>query len=178
MSQTTRMSHAERKARRREMVKLVRMKLRAGGSAAAIDEVAAQFGVHPRTVLIACREAKVKPPGRREERRNRRREMAEMVRAKLKHGGSGSAVDEVAMEFKVRLPIVRTACREAGIELPRRRSPRQSQLPTKTLSIIAEIVACPKKTLSEIARERGISRQRVFQIKSAAEANGLLAAVD
>lgn len=56
------MTHEDRRRRRREMVKFVRERIRAGEANSALNDAAGKYKVHAHTVRLACLEAGLRLP--------------------------------------------------------------------------------------------------------------------
>jgi hypothetical protein len=114
-----------------------------------------------------------------QERIARRGRMAKDVKQLLR---SGAAVDKalavVSNRYRVGSELVRSACRQHRVVLPRKPPTKLAGPSLKTLRIIAQLMKKPAelsdRNNSAIAREHGITRQRVGQIKREALEAGVL----
>jgi hypothetical protein len=111
----------------------------------------------------------------KQRRTERRRKIAEDFKRLL---GQGQEVKEcfrlVSEKHRAAIPIIRAACRENQIKIPRT-SPSKWNPSPQTFEIVAELIR--GRTMMEIAADRGLSKQRVHQIKQQARGSGILAAV-
>jgi transposase len=96
------------------------------------------------------------------ERFARRRAIAAYVAA-------GNSTQQAAVHFGVGLPTVRNACNEFRTEYPRENG-NSIQIPP--LKVVVEIVK--GKADSDIAKQFGLSRQRVYQVRKKVAESGLL----
>jgi hypothetical protein len=104
------------------------------------------------------------------QRTKRRKKMAEEVqRLMARKIDPEECLRRVSDKHLASIATVRGACREHGVNLPRKFSPVMAM---SSLEIIAELQAGRRGT--DIAKERGISRQRVDQIRRQAEQAGLV----
>jgi transposase-like protein len=97
----------------------------------------------------------------RQERAERRRKMAEEVKG-------GATLAEAAAKFGMSSAVARRACRDHGVEIPK----TERQPVPRTMQILAALLYT-KKGFARIAREFGVTRQRVEAISKAAAANGI-----
>lgn len=115
-----------------------------------INRVAREWKVTRTAVVNACREHGFKVQVSLVERGARRKRMAMFAQ---KNG-----VDAAAQEFGVSIGTVYGACRENGINLARK--PQEAEL---MLVITRKLLDGERQ--SDIARELGVSRQYVSQVK-------------
>lgn len=87
------------------------------------------------------------------ERWIRRRNIADHIKS------TNCTVDEAAQLFGVSIAIVHGACREHGVTRPSSRTDNH----VETLAIVADMFDA-SRTLSEIAKARNVSRQRVSRL--------------
>lgn len=88
-----------------------------------------------------------------EERRERRRRMAKDV-------GAGVPLTDVAQIYGVGLYTVYFACREAGVETHNYKSVSS----VRSFYVLKYLLDHPKSTMSSLAAELNIGRERVAQI--------------
>lgn len=101
----------------------------------------------------------------RQEKKLRRLEMAIAVK-------NGQPLADVAAKFGVSAALVRGACVENEVEIPKPKREKFTQLREETLHVIADLLA-GEKSYEQIAEERGLTKQRVGAIKISAEKAGL-----
>jgi hypothetical protein len=111
----------------------------------------------------------------KQRRTERRRKIAEEFKRLLSQGKEVPECFRLVTEkYRAAIPIIRAACRENQIKIPRT-SPSKWNPSPQTFEIVAELIR--GRTMTEIAAERGLSRQRVHQIKQQARGSGILKAV-
>lgn len=122
-----------------------------------INLVAKKWKVSRSTVVNSCREHGLKVQRSRKEQAARRKKMAKFAK---KHG-----VDVAAQEFGVSIGTVYLACREYDTK-----PVRKPQVAESTLVIVRKLLDGERQ--SDIARDLGVSRQYVSQVKRRAIAAG------
>lgn len=161
MNKASKIGHTSRQLLRAQRAKAMADAVRSGKS---MNEVATEFGTSEAIVRAACVQHMVRYPRRKRGPKSKveqRKPLAEAVR-------SGKSVAEVAKAFGQPYHAVRTACREQNVKLITSN--------VGAMKILAGLIS--GKHQSEVARELGVSRQRVSQVAQDAEKSGVFAAVE
>ena len=115
-----------------------------------------------------------------EQRIDRRRKIADDFRKLMEKGlDIKECYARTARKYGITTTTVKQACLEHQVKIPRMNNlePKSKTKPSsQTLMIIADLVR--GKKMSDIARQRNLTRQRIFLIKSEAEQAGLMQAVE
>lgn len=153
------MTHAELRERRR----LIAEAMRQGKT---VGEAAHAFGVGLSTAYAAARETGV--PGlcyaTYEERRKRRQKIAEAVR-------DGASIGEAAKRFGVSCRMVENAAREHCYS---RRQGRPPGITRSVWDVIDVLREDRTRADTDIAKQFGVTRGRIWQIRQQCIAHGLL----
>jgi DNA-binding CsgD family transcriptional regulator len=127
-------------------------------------DVAAEYGKSEATVRMACVQHKIDYPRRKRGAKSKveeRKPLAEAVR-------NGRTAAEVAREYGVSYHTVLIACREQGVNLMTKN--------VGSMRILAGMIS--GKRQAAVARELGVTKQRVSQVVQDAENAGVFAAVE
>ena len=146
---------------RAQRAKVMAKAVQSGKSTA---EVAAAYGMTETTVRLACVQHKVDYPRRKRGAKSKveeRKRLAEAVQ-------NGRTPTEVAKAFGQPYSAVLIACREQKVKLLVKN--------VGSMRILAGLIS--GKQQSAVARELGITRQRVSQVVQDAEKSGVFAAVE
>lgn len=115
-----------------------------------------------------------------EQRIERRKRMADDFRKLMEKGiDIKECYARTARKYGITTTTVKQACIEHQIKIPRMNNLERgskTKPSSQTLMIIADLIR--GKKMSDIARERNLTRQRIFLIKGEAEQAGLMQAVD
>lgn len=115
----------------------------------------------------------------RQQRIERRKKVADDFRKLLEKGVDiKECYAKTARKYGITITTVKQACLDHDVKIPRMNNlePGSKTKPSsQTLTIIADLIR--GKKMSDIARERNLTRQRIFLIKSEAEQAGVMQAV-
>jgi hypothetical protein len=115
-----------------------------------------------------------------EQRIERRKKIADDFRKLLEKGiDIKECYARTARKYGITTTTVKQACIEHQIKIPRMNNlePGSKTKPSsQTLMIIADLIR--GKKMSDIARDRNLTRQRIFLIKGEAERAGVILAVE
>jgi DNA invertase Pin-like site-specific DNA recombinase len=116
----------------------------------------------------------------RQQRIERRKKVADDFRKLLEKGVDlKECYARTARKYGITVATVKKACLDHDVKIPRMNNlePGSRTKPSsQTLMIIADLIRGKKMT--DIARERNLTRQRIFLIKAEAEQAGLMRAVE